>query len=332
MDARFGRLTVDYGLALFILCTLGFVLPRLLPGDPFLAIYGEEALLHMTPETKAAIISSLSLDKPPGEQFAAYWLALLRGDLGWSYFFQAPVLSVIGGFLPWTLLLSGSALVLSTTAGFVAGVESGARRGSGFDRYSFTALMALGGIPDFFIGALLLLAFAVHWPLFPLGGAMTVFGGKSGWALYADVLRHLALPLASLFAVRLASVYLLTRNTVVGLLGSPFIRTAMAKGCPAATIRYRHIGRSALLPLATTTGLQLAHLFAGVLMIEILFGYPGMGALFGKALAARDYPLLQGILIIGTLTVLATNFLVDALYPILDARMRNICTSVTQQR
>ncbi len=329
---RIRRLTVDYGTALLILCSLGFILPRLLPGDPFLAIYGEEALLNMTPETKAAIISSLSLDKPLGEQFAAYWLALLRGDLGWSYFFQAPVLSVIGAFLPWSLLLSGSALVLSTLAGFIAGVESGARRGSRFDNFSFTGLMALGGIPDFFIGALLLLAFAVHWPLFPLGGAVTAYGGKSGWALGADVLRHLALPLASLFAVRLASVYLLTRATVVGLLGSPFIRTARAKGCSAAAIRYRHIGRAALLPIATTAGLHLAHLFAGVLMVEILFGYPGMGALFGKALSARDYPLLQGILLVGTLTVLATNFLVDSLYPILDARVRKTCTSATKQQ
>jgi len=145
------------------------------------------------------------------------------------------------------------------------------------------------------------------------------------------VLRHLALPLASLFAVRLASVYLLTRNTVVGLRGSPFLRTARANGCSESTIRYRHGGRAALLPIATTAGLQLAHLFAGVLMVEILFGYPGMGALFGKALSARDYPLLQGILLVGTLAVLATNFLVDSLYPIIDARVRKTCTSATQQ-
>ena len=325
-----GRLAADYLLALGFLCSLGFVLPRLLPGDPLLAIYGEEALIHMTPEIKAELLHRLALDRSWPEQFASYWSLLLRGDLGWSFYFNAPVLRVIGQFLPWSALLAGTALILSNTAGFVLGVESGGRPQGRLDQGLFTALMLLGGMPDFLIGAFLLLAFAVIWPLFPLGGAVTSFGGGAG-GNWLDVLHHLALPLVSLTLARLTMTYFLTHNTVASLRESPFVRTARAKGCPPPLIRYRHLGRMAILPIATFAGLQLSHLFAGVLMVETVFGYPGMGGLFARALAARDYPLLQGILLTGTLLVLAINAAMDVLYPYLDPRVRTLCTSATRR-
>lgn len=321
------RIAADYLLALGFLCSLGFVLPRLLPGDPLLAIYGEEALIHMTPEMKAELLRRLALDRSWIEQFAAYWVSLFRLDLGWSYYFNAPVLRIIGEFLPWSALLAGTALVLSNTVGFILGVESGGRRGSRLDKGLFAVLMLLGGMPDFLVGAFLLLLFAVIWPLFPLGGAVTTFGGPAGGWL--DVVYHLALPLASLTLARLTMTYFLTRNTVVSLLDRPFVRTARAKGCWPSSIRYRHLGTMALLPTVTFAGLQLSHLFAGVLMVETVFGYPGMGGLFARALAARDYPLLQGILLVGTLLVLAINWAMDVLYPHLDPRMKTLCTSDT---
>ena len=328
---RISKLLTDYSIALFILCSLGFVLPRLLPGDPFLAIYGEEAALSMTPEMKAEIYRRFALDQAWTEQFGVYIVSLLRADLGWSFFFNAPVVKVMAGFLPWTIILAGASLLLSTVGGFVLGLESGSRKGSRWDKGLFAGLMLLGGVPDFFVGALLLLALAVVWPLFPLGGAVTVYGGQTGWAWGLDVLKHLMLPLASLVLARMTTMYLLCRNSAVGLLRAPFLRTARSKGCDEVTIRYRHLGRGVLLPAATSAGLQLSHLFAGILMIEVVFGYPGMGMLLHRALAARDYPLLQGILLLASVTVLGVNFFVELLYPILDPRVKTACISSTEK-
>ena len=328
---RVHRLLMDYGIAFVFLASLGFVLPRLLPGDPFLAIYGEEAALSMTAEMKADIYHRFALDQPWPRQFAAYAGSLLKGELGWSYFFNAPVTKVMAGFLPWTVLLAGATFLFSTLGGFVLGLESGAHRGSRWDRGLFAGLMVLGGMPDFFVGTLLLLGFAVIWPVLPLGGATTVYGGLTGWAWLIDVLRHLALPLLSLVLARLTMMYLLCRNSAAALLRAPFLRTAQGKGCDERKVRYHHLGRSVLLPAATSAGLQLSHLFAGILMIEVVFNYPGMGTLLHRALAARDYPLLQGILLLGSVTVLAVNLLVDLAYPILDPRVKPVCISDTEE-
>lgn len=328
---RAAKLLTDYVIAIFILCSLGFVLPRLLPGDPFLAIYGEEAAIQMTPEMKAEIYRRFALDQPWTEQFGAYIGSLLQADLGWSYFFNVPVVRVMMGFLPWTLLLAGASLLISTVSGFVLGLESGSRQGGLWDKGLFAGLMLLGGVPDFFVGVLLLLGLAVTWPLFPLGGATTVYGGQTGWAWGMDVLWHLMLPLVSLVLARMTTMYLLCRNAAAALLRAPFLRTARGKGCDEVTVRYHHLGRSVLLPAATSAGLHLSHLFAGILMVEVVFGYPGMGTLLHRALAARDYPLLQGILLVGSVAVLAVNFMVELLYPILDPRVKTACISSTEK-
>jgi len=292
-----------------------------MPGDPLQAIYGDEALIAMTPELKAELIRRFSLDCSLSEQFGAYVLSLLRGDLGYSYYYNAPVLKVILGSLPWTLLLVGLAVLISTTLGLIWGIESGYRRGRALDRVLLTGLMFLSGFPDFFVGILMLLLFGVVLGLAPLAGALTPYAGKSGLALVLDALHHLALPLAALVLVRVTGTYLLTRNTMITTLGEAFILTAMAKGCQERIIRYRHAGRNSLLPVVTATGLQLAHSVTGALFIEIVFSYPGVGSLLYNSLLARDYPLLQGILLMVTAVILAANYLVDLLYTRLDPRV-----------
>lgn len=311
----------NYVLALLVILTLNFILPRLMPGDPLQAIYGDEALLSMPEELKEELTRRFSLDRTLSEQFFAYWPALLRGDLGHSYYYNAPVLTVILGFLPWTVLLTGLALAVSTMLGLVLGIESGWRRGGALDRFLLSGLMFCSGFPDFFVGILLLLFFGVTLRLVPLAGALTPYAGHSGLALAVDVLHHLALPLAALVLVRLTATYLLTRNTMITTLGEPFILTARAKGCPERRIRYHHAGRNSLLPVATAAGLQFTHLVTGALFIEIVFNYPGMGALLYNALLTRDYPLLQGILLLVAVIVLTVNFLVDVAYAKLDPRV-----------
>ena len=312
---------INYVIAFLIILSANFILPRLMPGDPLQAIYGNEALTVMTPELKAELIRRFSLDRSCTEQFAAYITSLFRGDLGYSYYYNAPVVKVILGSLPWTLLLAGPALLLSTLFGLILGIESGYRRGRALDKTLLAGLMFISGFPDFFIGIILLLLFGVMLNLVPLAGALTPYAGKTGLALVLDILYHLALPLTALFLVRLTSTYLFTRNTVITTLGEAFILTAKAKGCPSGVIKYRHAGRNSLLPVVTEAGLQLAHLITAALFIEIIFSYPGIGTLLFSSLLTRDYPLLQGILLTVTVIVLLINFFVDLLYQKLDPRI-----------
>lgn len=312
---------VNYILALVLVLGLNFMLPRLLPGDPLTAIYGAEVQAQLTPELRASLEERLALNQSLPEQLGAYVQGLVTGDLGYSYYYHAPVAEVVFSFLPWTLLLAGGALFLSTILGIVLGIESGWHRGGGRDTALLTGIMFLSGLPDFFIGILLLLFGGVLLGLFPLSGAMTPYAGLTGLALVLDVLHHLVLPLTALTLAGLSGAYLLTRNTMVTVLKAPFLLTARAKGLPARTVRYRHAGRNALLPVVTRTGVVVGRMATGVLFVEAVFSYPGLGQLMYNALLTRDYPVLQGIFLVITVTVLTVSFLMDILYVRLDPRV-----------
>jgi len=312
-----------YATALLLILALNFLLPRLMPGDPLTAIYGEDALVQMTPELQASLVERFSLDKSLWQQFGAYFAALFQGDLGYSYNFKEPVFNVILGRLPWTLLLVGLSLVLSTLLGILLGIESGWRRGDRADKTMLGALMALNGFPDFFLGMVLLLVFGVTLGILPLAGATTPYSGLSGGALVLDVLKHLVLPLAALTLAHLAGGYLLTRNTMITVLKEPYMLTARAKGLSSRLLKFRHAGRNAMLPVITMTGVWLGRVVMGALFIEIIFSYPGLGYLTYEALLVRDYPVIQGVFLLGAVLVLAANFLVDLSYPRVNPRIRH---------
>jgi len=292
-----------------------------MPGNPLTAIYGDEALIAMTPDLKAHLVERFAMEKPLWEQFGAYFLALFRGDLGYSYYYNAPVLKVILGHLPWTLLLVGSSLVISTFLGIVLGIESGWRRGSKTDRAMLTGLMSLNGFPDFFLGMVLLLIFGVMLGVFPLAGALTPYSGLSGLALVLDILRHMALPVTALTLAHLASGYLLTRNTMITVLKAPFMLTARAKGLSQKVLKYHHAGRNSMLPVITMTGISLGRVVTGALFVELVFAYPGVGQLTYQALLSRDYPVIQGVFLIVAISVLVANCVIDMLYPKIDPRV-----------
>lgn len=315
------RNVITYVLAFLFILALNFLLPRMMPGDPLLAIYGEEALVAMTPELKAHLVERFALDQPLWQQFGAYFLALFQGELGHSYYYNAPVLKVILGRLPWTLLLVGSSLVLSTLLGIVLGIESGWRRGSKTDRAMLAGLMSLNGFPDFFLGMLLLIILGVTLGIFPLAGALTPYSGLSGLALTLDVLRHLFLPMSALTLAHLAGSYLLTRNTMITVLKEPYILTAKAKGLSQQVLKYRHAGRNSMLPVVTRAGIWTGRVVTGALFTELVFAYPGVGYLTYEALLARDYPVIQGVFLLVAIFVLVANFLVDLSYPKLDPRV-----------
>lgn len=312
---------LTYGIALLIILTLNFLLPRMMPGDPLMAIYGDEALIAMTPDLKASLVERFALDNSLWRQFGAYFINLFQGDLGYSYYYNAPVFKVILGCLPWTLLVVGTSLILATLLGILLGIESGWRRGSKTDRILLTGLMSINGFPDFFLGLVLLIIFGIVLGVSPLAGAITPYAGLYGWSLVTDVLKHMALPVTALTVAHLAGGYLLTRNTMLSVLKEPYILTARAKGLPRNVIKYRHAARNSMLPVLTVTGIWLGRLVTGALFVELVFAYPGVGNLTYQALLARDYPVIQGVFLMVTFSVLIANLAVDLLYPRLDPRV-----------
>lgn len=314
------RKIVNYGIAFSILLVLNFLLPRLMPGDPLSAIYGEEVLVQMTPELKARLIERFALNKPLWEQFASYILSLAKGNFGYSYYQNAPVSEVILAHLPWTLLLMGLAIIFSSVVGIIMGIESGWRRGKLMDKTALTGMMTLSGFPNFFLGMVLLLFFGVTLRFLPLQGAKTAYGNLTGGWFILDIFKHLVLPLTALTLAEMPASYFLTRNTMIINVREPFILTARAKGLPDSKIRYRHAGRNSLLPVVTRIGIKLGIIVTGALFVEIIFSYPGVGNLIYTSLLMRDYPVLQGSLIMVTVFVLLINLGVDLTYKKLDPR------------
>ncbi len=323
--------SINYLVAFLIILAVNFFLPRLMPGDPLAAIYGEEALIHLTPETRSELINRFALDQPLGEQFWGYLSALVKGDLGYSYYYNDAVSAVISRAFPWTMLLVGTAITISALAGSIAGMESGWRRGKWTDRFLLTGIMFLEGFPDFFIGMVMLIVFGVVLNIFPLAGAMTPYAGYTGLAMALDIVKHLILPAFSLALVNLGGSFLLARNTMVTTLGEAYIFTARAKGLRDRVVRYRHAGRNSLFPVITHIGIQFGRMVTGALFIETVFSYPGLGLLIQRGLQARDYPVLQGVFLVVTIMVLVTNLFMEVLYKKIDPRLKP-CISTTGKK
>ncbi len=319
-----------YVIAFLIILVLIFLLPRMMPGDPLTAICGEEVLVEMTPELRTELLHRFALDEPLWSQFFVYLTGIMHGDFGYSYYYNAPVLDIILEALPWTLLLVGSSLLLSTVLSIIMGIESGWRRGKISDKSLLTTTMILNGFPNFFIGIILLLVFAVYLGCLPLQGAKTPYSGLSGIDSMLDIAQHLVLPLLALTLAQIPGSYLLMRNTMLTTLKEPFVRTAKAKGLSKVAVRYKHAGRNAMLPIVTTTGVRVGIIFTGALFIEIIFSYPGVGLLTYNALFMRDYPILQGVFFIVAVFVILANFVVDLLYRKIDPRIGDANTEYAQ--
>ncbi len=312
---------LNYIIALTVILCLNFLLPRLLPGDPLSTLYGDEALICMTDELKADITSRFGLDKSLPKQFIHYIGSLFKGDLGYSYSYNDSVLNVIMRSLPYTLLLVGLALIISTISGFILGLESGWNYGNIKDKSFLIGFMLLNGFPDFFIGIILLIIFAVTANIFPLSGAFTPYSNFTGIVLVKDFVKHLILPLMSLIFAEITACYLLSRTTVVSILGEQYILTAKAKGLKEKRIKFKHVGKNSLLPILTRTGIRAGKLITGALFIEIVFAYPGIGLLIYDSLLMRDYPMIQGIFLLVAVGVLSFNFVVDLTYKKIDPRV-----------
>jgi peptide/nickel transport system permease protein len=313
----------QYVLTLFIVVSFVFLLPRLLPGDPLASLQDPDNGHFLSdPELRQRVLAYYGLDTPLLQQYFAYLRDLVRLDFGWSIARNAPVATLIRQYLPWTVLLMGSALALSSAFSFFAGVTSAWRRGHLTDRALVVVLTASRSIPDYALAAMLLISFAVVFPIFPLFGAQTYFATYSSWLDQArDIGYHLVLPMASLTLGLLSSKFLLVRNTVISSLGQDYMVAARAKGLPEGRQKFHHAGRNAALPFLTVLGMQVAFAVGGSLFVETVFAYPGMGALILSSVTARDYPVLEGTFVTLAFIVLTANLVIDLLYARLDPRV-----------
>ncbi len=319
-----GLTLMEYLVTFLVILTMNFFLPRLMPGDPFVHLSGEagEEIAAFTREQREYFTVYYGLDRPLREQYFRYLAGLMRGNLGFSYYYKNDVAAIILGRLPWTLLMVTAATFLSLLLGILLGSFSAWRRDSWQDKVTYLFMVVFSEIPAFLLGSMLLIVFAGGLGLFPLAGAMTHFASYTGWEKIEDVLHHAALPVLTLSLARTGGIYLLVRNTLTTVLGKDYMRTARAKGLREQRIRYRHALRNALLPLVTRVALQLGGMVGGAVLVENVFAYPGLGRLMREAVFVRDYPLLQGIFLVLAFGVLAANLLADLLYRTLDPRTR----------
>jgi len=289
---------------LWLVVSVVFLLIHLVPGDPILQMLGEGAA---SADLQAAR-HAYGLDVPLGQQYIHYWIGVLHGDLGRSLRLNQPVGAIIRAAYPQTLWLTLAALAVAIVLSIPAGVRSALRRNRWDDRVlSFVSLLGLS-FPNFALGPILILFFAIKLGLLPVSGA----GSPA----------HLVLPALTMGSALAAILTRMVRTSMLEELGQDYIRTARAKGLPENTVVYRHALRNAMVPVATVIGLQFGALLAGAIVTETLFSWPGVGRITISAINNRDYALVQGCVLCIGLTYVAVNFLTDLLYSALNPRIR----------
>lgn len=289
---------------LLILSFIVFILVRLIPGDPVLAIAGPDA----TPEVLEEMRTALGLDRPILTQYVVYLKGLLVGNLGTSLRTHQQVWIEIWRRLPSTVKLATAGMMLSLIMGISLGIVSALQPGNWVD--ASTRLVSLLGVssPTFWTGLLFVLAFGYYWRLFPIAGS----GG----------IHHLVLPAATVSLTSLAFITRLTRASLMEVFSQDYIRTARAKGLPPVRVIVHHALQNALIAPLTVAGLEFGRLVSGVIVIETIFAWPGIGKLLIDAMQFRDWPVIQGLILTFALIFVVVNLAVDIIYAILDPRIR----------
>jgi ABC-type dipeptide/oligopeptide/nickel transport system permease component len=290
--------------ALWLIVTMVFMLAHLVPGDPVAQMLGEGARVEDLQQLRHA----LGLDLPLMTQYGHYLAGVLHGNLGESFRFQQPVLQVVASHYPATLELSIVALLVCAAIAIPAGVLAAHRRGERTD-HAIGVLTLFGlSIPNFALGPILILLFSVILGWLPVSGR----GGIS----------HLVLPAFTLGAALAAILTRMVRMSVIEELSADYVRTARAKGLSESAVLFRHAFRNALIPILTILGLQFGTLLAGTIITESIFSWPGIGRLAVQAIGARDYPLLQGCILLIAVSYVVVNLLTDFIYAVVDPRVR----------
>ncbi|HDI11430.1 MAG TPA: ABC transporter permease [Candidatus Acetothermia bacterium] len=289
---------------LFGVSLLVFSIIRLIPGDPAEAMAGP----HATREMIERIRTEFGLDKPIHLQFLRFMSGLLRGDLGRSIRTQRPVMAEILDRLPHTLELAAASMLLATVFGMLAGIISAAKPYSFFDHLSmFLALVGIS-LPVFWLGLMLMLLFSLKLGWLPAAGRGT--------------LAHLVLPSITLAAASMALIARMTRSSLLEVLRQEYVVAARAKGLPERDVLFRHALKNALVPVITIIGLRFGTLLSGAVLTETVFAWPGVGRLMVDSISARDYPVVQGAVLVLALSFVFINLAVDLLYAVFNPRIR----------
>ncbi|QDZ13388.1 ABC transporter permease [Devosia ginsengisoli] len=297
---------------MFLVVTIVFLIVRVTPGDPAAIMLGPDA----SAADIAALRARLGLDAPLPLQYLVYVQQMLQGDLGESIFLGQPVLTAIWSRAEPTFFLTVFALAIACVIALPVGIISAYRRGSLFDQGITTLAMLAASIPGFWLSLMLMQLFSVRLGWFPVSG----YGGPG--ASFGDRLYHLVLPAVALGVVSSALIIRFTRAAMLDVLGEDYVRTARSKGMSEFRVILRHALKNALIPIITVIGLTAAVLISGAVVTETVFGLPGIGNLVVSAVSRRDYPVIQGALLIIAGLYVLINFIIDMLYLIVDPRVR----------
>jgi peptide/nickel transport system permease protein len=297
---------------LIIVSLISFGLMRLIPGDPAAAIAG----LSATPAQIEQLRRDLGLDEPLYSQLFDYYRGLARGDLGRSLLLGKGVFAATMERLPVTIGLSLYAMVFTLLIGITSGIVAALRQNSWIDQMAMMFAMIGISVPNFFLGLLMIILFAVHLGWLPSGGHVPFGQSPSGW------LASMTMPAFSLALLQAGLLARITRSSMLEVLRQDYIRTARAKGLPRHKVVLKHALSNALIPIVTVVGIIVSLLLSGAVVTEALFSIPGMGQLLTQAVLNRDYPMVQGGLLLVTTFLVMVNISVDVLYAVLDPRVR----------
>jgi peptide/nickel transport system permease protein len=290
-----------------------------MPGDPVSMIVD---VVRLRPAQVERLYELFGLDKPLWEQYLQYMTQTLQGFYGYSFYSQRPIAEDIMARLPNTLLLIGTATVLSIVIGMVIGIVAAARRGSVID-FSVISFGFLGNsIPIFWLGLIFLLIFGVNLKWFPIRGTTSVPAPTEPLALVADILWHMTLPTLALVIILFGGYALVMRASMLDVLTEDYITLARAKGLDERTILYKHALRNAMLPMVTMIALAFGFLLSGALLTETVFSWFGLGRYIWDAILKQDFPALQGIFFMISVMVIIANLIADLIYGFLDPRIR----------
>jgi peptide/nickel transport system permease protein len=298
---------------LFVVSLLTFGIIWLVPGDISAEIGGADA----TAEQIAQIRQQFGLDKPLLERAVQWYGNLLRGDLGYSYLLDRSVADAVFERLPVTLSLASIALVMAVIMGTLLGIAAAVHHNTWLDQSSMVAALAGLSIPDFWFGLVLIILFGVMLGWLPTGGYVPIAEDFLGWV------RSMTLPAFTLAITQMGVIARMTRSSMLDVLDQDYVRTARAKGMPRRTVIFKHALRNALIPIVTVTGVTAGALLSGAVVIESVFSLPGVGRLIVGSIQRRDFPIIQGGLLVTASVFVFVNLIVDMLYGALDPRVRD---------
>ena len=312
-------------LGLFLLIAvivLNFLLLQLAPGDVVDAMLAEGG--GGDPVLAAKLRASYGLDQPIYIQLFKYLGQVFSGDLGYSFYYDDSVSTLILGHLPTTLMLTLSALVLAVGIGTLFGVYAAIKPRGVFSNF-VTVFSLLGyATPVFWLGMIILLVFALYLPLFPAFGIRSIPEPEHLFDRILDLINHLVLPVFTLAILYLANYSRLSRASMLDVLGADYIRTARTKGLSEFKVIFKHALKNAALPVVTMAGLQLGHIFSGAVLVETVFSLPGLGPLLYESIMRRDYPVILGVLFGAASTTIVANIITDLVYKRMDPRIQSI--------